>query len=68
MCVNIKIELMYAGHSVLHNKIFATNPSHHPYPKHWPDSSEWQNIVDEAANNLPEKVSKLNVVKGVEKR
>ena len=64
MYMNIKIELMYAGHSVLHNKIFATNPSHRPYPKHWPDSSQWRNIVDEAANDLPEKYRNSKLLSG----
>ena len=65
MHLNIKIELTYAGHSVLHNKIFATNPSHRPYPKHWPDSSQWRNnIVDEAANDLPEKYRNSKLLSG----
>ena len=64
MCVNIKIELMYAGHSVLHNKIFANNPLHRPYPKHWPNSSEWRNIVDETANDLPEKYRNSSLLTG----
>jgi hypothetical protein len=64
MYLNIKIELMYAGHSVLHNKIFATNPSHRPYPKHWPNPHEWQKIVDEAANDLPERYRNSTLLRG----
>ena len=64
MYVNIKIELMYAGHSVLHNQIFATNPSHRPYPRVWPSPRDWQNIVDEAANDLPEKYRNTTLLRG----
>ena len=64
MYVNIKIELMYAGHSVLHNQIFATNPTHRAYPKHWPTPAEWNAIVDEAANDLPEKYRNSNLILG----
>ena len=65
MYLNIKIELMYAGHSVLHNEIFATNLSRRPYPnKHWPNPREWQNIVDEAASGLPEKYRNSMLLRG----
>ena len=64
MYLNIKIELMYAGHSVLHNQIFATNPTHRAYPKHWPTPSEWQTIVDEAANELPTKYRNSTLLQG----
>ena len=62
--VNIKIELMYAGHSVLHNQIFATNPKHRPYPKHYPTPEELKAIVDETANDLPEKYRNSSLLKG----
>ena len=64
MYVNIIIELLYAGHSVLHNKIFATNPTHRPYPKHWPSTREWNAIVDEAANKLPMKYRNSGLIQG----
>ena len=64
MYVNIKIELLYAGHSVLHNKIFATNPTHRPYPKEWPNTEQWNAIVDEAANELPPKYRNSGLIQG----
>ena len=52
--VNIKLELLYAGHSVLHTQIFATNSKHRPYPKQWPSLQDINRIADEVANDLPE--------------
>ena len=63
MYLNIKIEVMYAGHSVLHNQIFATNGKHRPYPKHWPTHTEWQLVVDEAAKEFPEKYRNSSLVR-----
>ena len=62
--INIKIELMYAGQSVLHSQIFATNSKHRPYPKHWPSFQELNGIVDEVANDIPEKYRNSVLLKG----
>ena len=62
--INIRIELMYAGHSVLHNQIFAKNPTHKPYPKHFPNTTEMETIVQEAANDLPEKYRNSSLLQG----
>ena len=62
--INIRIELMYAGHSVLHNQIFATNPTHKPYPRHLPNTTEMETIVEEAAKDLPEKYRNLSLLQG----
>lgn len=52
--LNIKIEVLYAGHSVLHNQIFGTNSRHRSYPKRWPSLRDLNSIVDEVVNNLPQ--------------
>lgn len=62
--INIKIEIMYAGQSLLHNKIFARNPQHRPYPKHWPSSQDLSNIIDEVAKDIPEKYHDSVLMKG----
>ena len=62
--INAKIEIMYAGHSVLHNKIFATNPVHRPYPKHWPSHWELNRIFDEVAKDIPEKYNDSILMRG----
>ena len=65
MCLSIKIELMYAGHSVLHSRIFATNQSRRLYyHKRWPNASSWNAIVDEAASRLPEKYRNCSLMQG----
>ena len=64
MYISIKSELLYAGHSVLHNRIFATNLTHHTYPKHWPTPKEWNAIVDEVANNLPQEYRNCSLMQG----
>ena len=62
--INIKIEIMYGGQSLLHNKIFARNPEHRPYPKHWPSSQELGSIIDEVAKEIPEKYRDSVLMKG----
>ena len=62
--INIKIELMYAGHSVLHNQIFATNTAHKRYPHHSPNATEMETIVEEAAKDLPEKYRNSSLLQG----
>ena len=62
--INIKIEVMYAGQSLLHNKIFAINTKHRPYPKHWPSSQELDSIIDEVAKDIPEKYRDSILMKG----
>ena len=64
MYINIKIEVMYAGHSVLHNKIFAHNPQHRPYLRHYPNPREWNDIVNEAAKEMPEKYRNSSLMQG----
>jgi hypothetical protein len=62
--INIKIEVMYAGQSLLHNKIFAKNAQHRPYPKHYPSSRELNSIVDEVAKDIPKKYHDSILMKG----
>ena len=62
--INIRIELMYAGHSVLHNQIFATNPAHKHYLQHLPSATEMEIIVEKAAKDLPEKYRNLSLLQG----
>ena len=62
--INMKIELLYAGHSVLHNQIFATNSKHRPYPKHWPSPREVNTIADEVENDIPEMYRNSILMKG----
>ena len=64
MYINIKIENMYAGHSVLHNQIFAHNPKHRPYLRHYPNPQEWNNIVNEAAREMPEEYRNSSLMQG----
>ena len=62
--INIRIEVMYAGHSVLHNQIFAINPTHKPYPRHWPNPKELETVIEEVANDLPEKHRNSSLLQG----
>lgn len=62
--INVKIEIMYAGQSVLHNKIFATNTKHRPYSKHWPSPQELGSIFDEVAKDIPKKYRDSILMKG----
>ena len=55
---------MYAGQSVLHNKIFATNTKHRPYSKHWPSPQELGSIFDEVAKDIPKKYRDSILMKG----
>ena len=67
MCTSIKIELLYAGHSVLHNRIIfasATNLTHRVYRKHWPTPKEWNAIVDKVANDLPQQYRNCSLMQG----
>ena len=62
--INIKIEIMYAGQSLLHNKIYATNTQHRPYPKHWASSQKLGSIIDEVAKDIPDKYRDSILMKG----
>ena len=66
--INMKIELLYAGHSVLHNQIFATNFKHRPYPRHRPSPQEVYSVIDEVANDIPEKYRSSFLMKGWRKK
>ena len=64
MHISIKIELLYAGHSVLHNRIFATNQMRRLYLKRWPSARQWNTIVNEAASGLPVKYRNCSLMQG----
>ena len=52
--INIKLELLYAGHLVLHNQIFGTNAKHRSYPKCWPNLQDLNSIADEVESDILE--------------
>ena len=64
MYINVRIELMYAGHSVLHNQIFGDNPKHRPYRRVYPSSAQFHRIVDEAIKDMPEKYRNSSLERG----
>ena len=51
----IKCELMFAGQTVVHTKLSATNLKHRSYPRGNPSSSKWITMVNQVAAELPER-------------
>ena len=51
----VKMEIIFAGHSVLHTKLIATNPKHRQYPRKEAAGRDLLDIVHEIEVALPEK-------------
>ena len=59
---NIKIEVTFAGQSVLHTELLADNFVHRPYPRtSWPTDGDWLAIMHDVEADLPEKYRKARL-------
>ena len=60
--VNMKIEITFAGQSVLHTRIDATNSQHRPYPRKWPSKKGWHALVAGVRGGLPKRYQNTSLL------
>ena len=58
----VKCELMFAGQTVIHTQVTATNPKHRPYPRGNPSVSQWATLVKQVAAELPEQYRNVSLL------
>ena len=61
---SIKMELFFAGHAVLHTKLYVTNPAHRPYPRNEFTHSQLISTLDTIEQELPTKYRNSSVLAG----
>ncbi len=49
-----KVEVMFAGQSVMYTGVVALNPKHRPYPRRGIEHKQWPALMREVEANLPE--------------
>ena len=59
---SIKMEIFFAGHAVLHTKLYVTNPVHHPYPRNQFTHSLLISTLDTIERELPTKYRNSSVL------
>ena len=59
---SIKMELFFAGHSILHTQLYVTNPKHRPYPRKEFTHAQLISILDTIECELPMKYRNSTVL------
>lgn len=59
---SIKMEVFFAGHAVLHAKLYVTNPKHRPYPRNEFTPSLVVSVLDSVEYELPTKYRNSSVL------
>ena len=57
----VKSEVVFAGQTLVHTKVFADNFNHRPYPRKHPSRKDWIAIMKEIEISLPEKYRNLSL-------
>ena len=57
----IKSEIIFAGQTIAHTTIIATNLHHRQYPRKHPDGTDWIAIMKEIEDSLPEEYRNVSL-------